>query len=297
MRVQQLLAHPRLLASLPGWLIQLLGGWAGWWSYISADRDCKLARLNIYSSFPEMKRKEKERLLQQALRENAKTFLEMPRLWRQGKDAYPEHRVSHKGLEILNRAKDYGKGVILAVPYVGNWEIVVGFLSTLNTEVLISSTTPLAGLEEMAARARAATGATLVPPGEEEEETFLQALRAGALVCLFPDAFPLEGGEALSVPLFRGPVPTSTLLPRLARASGAVVVYSYAERIPGNSYRIQWILGPQEAYDPDPMIAAAAVNSGVRLCAKRHPGQYLWNNKRLSPRGESVASNQGKGAA
>lgn len=284
MRVPLLPAHAQFLASLPYRLIHLFGGLVGWWSYASCNGNCKAARFNIYNAYPELKRWERERLVQQSLRENARTLLEMPRLWRQGKDRIPGRVLGHKGLEIVHRARTYGKGVILALPYVGNWEVVAGYLSTLDARLLIGETFPAEGVAGLAILGRAATGATLVPHDELEEESYLQALKAGALVCLFPDAMPAAGEEALFAPLLRGPVLTSTLLPRLARASGAVVVYAFAERVQGGrGYRIQWILGPQEVYDADPMAAATAVNSGVRLCVKRRPEQYLWVNERLSP--------------
>ncbi|MBU1653505.1 MAG: hypothetical protein KJ558_01465 [Gammaproteobacteria bacterium] len=284
MRVRLLPAHAHLLASLPYRLIHLLGGLVGWWSYASCDGACKAVRFSIYSAYPELKRWERERMVQQTLRENARTLLEMPRLWRQGKGRISERIIGHKGLEILHRAQIYGKGVILALPYVGNWEVVTGYLSTLNARLLIGETFPIEGLTGLAILGRGATGATLVPRDGQEEETYLQALRAGALVCLFPDRMPLAGEEALSVPLFRGPVMTSTRLPRLARASGSVVIYAFAERVQGGKgYRIQWILGPQEIYDANPMAAVSAANSGVRLCVKRRPEQYLWGSERLSP--------------
>lgn len=287
MKLRSLLSRPRLLASLPFWVVRFLAGLAGWRSYVSTDEACKIARQNIYYAFPELSRLEKEGILQQALRSNAKTLLELPRLWRGGKEAMLKRISDHKGLEVFKRAHGFGKGVIVAVPYVGNWEVVAGYLAAQGVPFAMSATFPVQELGWLAVEGRTAYGAIQVTHTGGEEEAYLQTLKEGGIACLFPDAVPEENEGSLFAPLFRGAALTSTLLPRLARASGALVVYAFAQRIRGGkNFRIQWILGPQEAYDADPQIATTAVNSGIKLCVKRKPGQYLWSYPRFVRREE-----------
>ena len=93
---------------------------------------------------------------------------------------------------------------------------------------------------------------------------------------------PWEESSAEFAPLFHSNAYTSTLVPRIARGSGAVVVFAFAERVKNGSYRIQWVLGPEEVYDADPGVAAMAVNRGVRRCVKSNPAQYMWTYERFA---------------
>jgi len=93
----------------------------------------------------------------------------MPRIWFNEKERISRRILAHKGRSILERAMQYGKGIIVAVPYVGNWEIVAYHLSTLGGKTLLSATPPVPEKAGMVWEGRFSTGATLVSPGEREE--------------------------------------------------------------------------------------------------------------------------------
>lgn len=53
------------------------------------------------------------------------------------------------------------------------------------------------------------------------------------------------------------------LVSRLAKRTGAVVLYTYVERLPGaRGYRMHFLPAPDRVNDPDPVIAAGALNQG-----------------------------------
>ncbi|HXK56623.1 MAG TPA: lipid A biosynthesis acyltransferase, partial [Gammaproteobacteria bacterium] len=70
------------LSRLPLIAVQRLGALLGWFFYRIPNREKAVARININLCFPELNTPQRERLLRQCLIENAKTLLEMPRIWR-----------------------------------------------------------------------------------------------------------------------------------------------------------------------------------------------------------------------
>jgi KDO2-lipid IV(A) lauroyltransferase len=75
------------------------------------------------------------------------------------------------------------------------------------------------------------------------------------------------------------------LVSRLARRTGAPVVFSFAERLGhGRGYRAHWIPAPEGIADADPVVAATALNQGVESCVRRCPEQYQWSYKRFKLR-------------
>jgi KDO2-lipid IV(A) lauroyltransferase len=77
------------------------------------------------------------------------------------------------------------------------------------------------------------------------------------------------------------------LVGRLARKTGAAVIFSFAERLPGSAgFRAHWVEAPEGIDDPDPVRAASALNLGVERCVRRCPEQYQWSYKRFQARPE-----------
>jgi KDO2-lipid IV(A) lauroyltransferase len=75
------------------------------------------------------------------------------------------------------------------------------------------------------------------------------------------------------------------LLSRLARKTGAAVVFSFSERLPGgDGFRMHWLEAPEGIDAEDPEVAAAAVNRGVEACVGICPDQYQWSYKRFEAR-------------
>ena len=92
-------------------------------------------------------------------------------------------------------------------------------------------------------------------------------------------------------PFFGYPALTMVLINRLARKTGAPVVFTYVERLPAaGGYRMSFLPAPEGIDDPDPEIAAAALNLGVESCIRRCPEQYQWSYKRFSVRPDGAPS-------
>ena len=85
--------------------------------------------VNLRLCYPDMSKAERTALLRRSLRETGKSMLELPAIlfWSMKRLANLEEEPV--GQELLHRAMKRGKGVVLLLPHVGNWEFLNSFLA------------------------------------------------------------------------------------------------------------------------------------------------------------------------
>jgi KDO2-lipid IV(A) lauroyltransferase len=107
----------------------------------------------------------------------------------------------------------------------------------------------------------------------------LKHLRRGGCSIVLPDQVPgLGDGEW--VDFFGRPAYTMTLVGRLQEASGAALVFCFAERLPGAAgFRLHLEALP-EALPQDRRESARRVNAMVEKLVRSCPEQYLWGYNR-----------------
>jgi KDO2-lipid IV(A) lauroyltransferase len=117
----------------------------------------------------------------------------------------------------------------------------------------------------------------LAPPNLSGIRAMMRALKAGEAVGILPDQVPGRG-EGEWAPFFGRPAYTMTLVQRLAKATGAIMVVAYAERLPfGRGYRGVVELMPER--EPGE-TASRHLNRALEELIRRCPGQYLWSYNR-----------------
>ncbi len=279
----------RLLSLLPMPMAHGLGALVGWLFYRIPNRERRHARINLALCLPELSETERERLLQNSLIENAKTLCETPGIW-SGRRGYGAELIQDQsGHAKLAALLARGKGVIVAAPHLGSWEVGVHLLARVAPITALYRPPREPALADSMLAGRSRCGARLVPTDGSGIKALYQALERGELVAILPDQQPKARGRAAGVfaPFFGVPALTMVLVGRLARKTGAAVIFSFAERLPGSAgYRAHWVEAPEGIDDPDPVRAAAALNLGVEQCVRCCPEQYQWSYKRFQARPE-----------
>ncbi|MCU1488516.1 MAG: putative acyltransferase [Actinomycetia bacterium] len=109
--------------------------------------------------------------------------------------------MSYEGLEHVIRAREAGKGVILALPHLGGWDFGGAWLATQGFPITVV-VEPLEPRElfEWFASFREALGMTVVPLGPEAGGQVMKALRRNELVGLLSDRD--IGGGGIEVEFF-----------------------------------------------------------------------------------------------
>jgi KDO2-lipid IV(A) lauroyltransferase len=283
LRTTILLGMLRGLARLSPGGVQGIGAAIGKLLYWLPNKEKRSAQVNLDICFPELSEVEKRRLLKSSLIENAKTLLEMPAIWLGDPGPWLSLVQREEGREIVEPLLAQGKGLILAGPHLGAWEIAGLRLGRLGPPLTTLYRPPrYQVLQDLMFKGRSKTGAKLVPTDASGIKALYQGLRRGEMVAILPDQQPKSVRGGVFAPFFGEPALTMDLVSRLARKSGAPVVFTFVERLPGKAgYCQHWVAAPEGIADPDPVVAATALNKGVEACVQRCPQQYQWTYKRF----------------
>lgn len=271
-----------LAARLSNIWAQRLGGMVGALLYRLNTREKCTAATNIALCFNKLSAEAQRQLLQATLRENAKTLLELPGIFRRGGKYAIELIKAVEGIEYYHAAIARGKGVILLAPHLGNWELTVHYLNQFAVITAMFDPPKQPFLHELMRAARQSTGAVLVPADGSGVRAQLKQLKQGGVVGILPDQVPQHDNAGVYAPFMGQTAFTMTLVNNLAKRSGATVLMTFAERLaPGKGYRLRVLPAPVGMADTDPVIAATALNQGIADCVALAPAQYQWTYKRF----------------
>ncbi|GAB3736096.1 lauroyl acyltransferase [Luteimonas pelagia] len=286
-------ASAALAARLP-WAVQrgVARGVARLWRVLGA-REARVAERNLALAYPALQAAERDALRDAILLGTARQALDTLQAWtRPAADALALVREAHGADAFdaaLARARDGGPGVIVAAPHFGNWELLNRWLAA-RTEIAVLYRPPESALgEAFLRRARADIAGRVVQVRAEGPamRQLFKRLQAGGVVGILPDQQP-KRGDGVFAPFFGVPALTMTLLSRLAARTGATVLFAWCERTgddgDGPRFAVHVAPAPAAVADPDPVVAATALNAAVEAIARRDPSQYQWTYKRYTLR-------------
>lgn len=279
----------RTFAALPLWAAHALGAGLGTLLAVVPNTLRRVAAINIAACLPEQDAPARRRLLRRHLIETGKTFTEMGAMW-----YWPMPRLlgmmrAVSGIDRVDAAQRRGRGVILASPHLGAWEMAGLYVSVHYPMTILYRPPRLRALEELSRGARARFGARLVPTDAGGVRALYQALARGEALGILPDQNP-DPGSGVFAPFFGIPAYTMVLIARLARKTGATLFVAYAERLPhGQGYHLRFREAPAEFATATPEQAAAIMNKLIETCVREQPAQYQWNYKRfrIQPEGRT----------
>lgn len=222
------------------------------------------------------------------LRETGKAALEVAKVW----SGRPEQALALirevRGAELFEQALASGKGVIIAAPHLGCWELLSYWLAERAPLSIVYRPPRNAAFEPLLIKARGASKVEQVRAEGAGVRSLYRRLAAGGVVGILPDQQPRQGDGEFA-PFFGIEALTMVLVPRLAERTGATVLFAFAERLPrGAGFRIHVQAAPERVADVDRRVACTALNRGVEDCVRIAPLQYQWHYKRysISPPGQ-----------
>ncbi len=273
-------------AKLPLRFNHLLGSLLGKLFMLIDNEQQRVARRNLQRCFPYLGDKQQHDLLRRNMQETGKTLLESGRVWLTDKPDFFAMVQEVHGEQHLQQGMKKGNGVILAIPHLGNWEVIGLYCSSLYSTTSLYRPPRQAGIEDLIRHARERFGAKLVPTNAKGVRALFQALAANELVAILPDQDPRDKGGQFA-PFFGIQANTMTLLSRLSQKSNATVLCCYAERLPrGRGFAIHFLPADAELYEKDMLTSATALNRMVEQSIHQIPDQYQWGYKRFRSRTE-----------
>lgn len=288
MRAKAALFLLRLLSLLPLRVMHVLGALIGSVLYYLPNKLRSVATRNIALCFPELSISDQRKLLQQALRENVKTFTEIGAMW-----FWPKHKMQAlnqgvDGLQHVEEAQKQGKGVIVLTPHLGQWEYLGAVFPEIMPMTSMYRPMRMPGLEQAITQGRERFGNSMAPANAKGVKAVFAALKRSELVCILPDQSPaIDSG--LYAPFFGQDTFTMFFVSRLAIKTDAVVLITYAERLAkGKGYRLVIRPVDKRIHDKPLEASVAVMNGAVESLIREKPNQYQWIYKRFKQQPEGV---------
>lgn len=251
-------------------------------------REARVARRNLELIRPDLDAAAREALMHDIVRTTARQAVETLRMWMRPARCNLADIVELHGEHLFDAALSDPRGLIVAAPHMGNWELLNYWLSAKTPMAFLYRPPESPVGEAFLRRVRANAGGDVEQVRAEASgvRTLLKRLQRGGVVAILPDQQP-KAGEGEFAPFFGKQALTMTLLGRLAHRSGARVLFCWCERLPGTSpprFALHVEAAPDGVADADPQRAVAALNAGVEAIARRDFAQYQWTYKRYTLR-------------
>lgn len=269
-----------------------IGRLAGWLSpRHKRTTMTNIARYIAHSGTP-AQQVDRKKLADAALAEQGKSITELAVVWTASVPHLDRLVMSCDGWHEVEAAQAAARPIIFVSPHLGCYEMAGRYVAHRVPIAALYRPSKLAWISPLMQAGRARGGATTVPADASGVRTLLKTLKQGGSIFILPDQVPAaeKGGEGVWADFFGHPAYTMTLLPRLARASNAVVIYLFAERLPkGRGYHLH-MQAMSTGYVEDKIEAATQTNQMVETLIAQCPSQYLWGyNRYKQPAGAPAA--------
>lgn len=275
----------RALGVLPLPVLYAIGSAMGrplWWRRRARER--VHTEVNMRIVHPELDDAARDAWVRECLLETGHAVTEMAAVWGRGARRALKLVREVDGLQHFDAALRSGRGLIIAAPHLGCWELLNYWLCARTSIAILYAPPRNRAWEAMLVRARGDLQPEQVRADGAGVRALYKRLAAGGVVGILPDQQP-KRGEGQFAPFFGSDANTMVLLPRIARRTGATVLFAFAERLArGAGFRIRILPAPAGIADADLRTACTALNRGVEQCVELAFPQYQWVYKRWAER-------------
>jgi KDO2-lipid IV(A) lauroyltransferase len=267
----------KFLARWPLWLLHMLGLLAGWLVWLIDGGYRRRLAANV-RRFPAA---DHSRLCFASIGEHGKAAFELFAAWGRPPEAVAAMVRECVGWEHAQAALDAGRPILFVTPHLGGFDVAGRYVASRLPYPLTAMYRPpkLAWLEPLMQQGRVRDNGRTAPANAAGVRILMKALKQGQATVILPDQAP-SAGEGVWAPFFGAPAYTMTLLPRLALACNAVVLFFFAERLTfGRGYRVH-IRPMSGAFTGDRVADATRLNQNIEALIAMAPSQYLWSYNR-----------------
>jgi len=249
-----------------------------------------IAKKNIELCFPEQTPEEQQITLRNSLIESGKTLAEMGIIWLANSERVLNMITSVEGEEHLKAAIKHHKGVLLAMPHIGSWELVNLYAARHYPVTSLYKPQQLKSIDSIIKQARQRTGARLVPTDTRGVRAVSKALTSGEVIVILPDQQPyLHMKNGLFADFFGTPAYSMTLMVKLAAKFNSEIIYAYTKRKPnGKGFSLIFTPASENINKQDIQSSVELMNKDIEKVIRDCPAQYQWTYKRFKSRPEGM---------
>lgn len=267
------------LSYLPLDYLQVLGASLGRLLIRFNKNRVHIARCNIAACFPKLSAIEQERLLIRNAEETGKWFVELAYAWFR-KPEFLASLLTVKNPCVLQEAFDQGKGLVLVVPHLGNWEMLNFWVPQHFPTGTFYRPSKSDFLDHMVIKGRT-RGTRLFKADRSELKSAFKFLKAGNVIVILSDHLPTREAGVLA-PFFNIPALTGKLTQTLARINESPVILATSIRKPaGGGFEVEFF-PIKGMHTKDPIEAATRLNLSIEQAIRDNPEQYQWVYRRFA---------------
>ena len=273
----------RLLARVPLSWLHSAGAALGWFVYLLSPSYSARLRENLLQSGVWRDAAEYQRLLHENIAESGKAGTELMPVWFRPVSEARKLVVSVQSLSLVEEAERRGKGIIYLTPHLGCFDVAALWLAQRNPITVLYRPPKMQRLQPLIEIGRGRGSVHLAPVSLSGVRRLLKALRRNEAIGILPDQVP-GVGEGAWAEFFGRPAFTMSLVGRLVEATGATVIMTAAERLPGGrGYSLDFTLVES---DLSGQQGVRRLNAAIEQRVRRCPAQYLWSyNRYKAPAG------------
>jgi len=263
----------RLLARVPLSWTHAAGSLLGWITYLVSPAYAGRLRENLLQSRLWQDERDFQRMLKENVAQAGRAAIELVPVWFLPKPKATAFALPDDSGALIAEARSRGKGVIFLTPHLGCPDMAALCVARHTPLTVLYRPPRQAFLQPLIEAGRRSERVELAPTNLQGVKLLFKALKRGGCIGILPDQAPSRGDGAWAE-FFGRPAYTMTLVGRLAEATGAPVIMTFAKRLPhGRGYAFEAVEVPPPQPGPE---GARMLNAAVEDMVARCPEQYLW---------------------
>ena len=162
--------------------------------WYSVPRLRRVTRINLKAVYPDMDAQQRKKIGRDSMTHYARGIFEAGMLWHWPLEKMYPLFDEVQGMEEVEELIKLGKGLIVAAPHYGSWEMLNLFLHSKGEAAILYKPTKFPEIDALLREKRARAGAEMVAANGKGIRRMYQLLKDGYFVALLPDQEPTGGG-------------------------------------------------------------------------------------------------------
>lgn len=253
------------------------------WKYSKKNKHITLT--NIKKCYPNLSLKEQNNRARLCMNAALMNFFELGCLWK--KQINIDSLIENiNGIDEFQQALNQERGLLLAAPHIGNWEVLNLVLARFNKFAFLYKPPSDKKIEDLLVKYRGKSKAVQIEANLKGVRKIMTHLKGNGFIAILPDQRP-KSGQGVFTDFYGIPTYTMTLFSRLAKKTKVPVFFAYALRTE-KGFEITFEKSDETIYE-NSEVSVAYMNKKIQSIVDKAPEQYQWTYKRFSiqPEGES----------
>lgn len=252
------------------------------WKFSKKHKQVTLT--NLTRCYPGLSKVEIEELAKKSINAAIMNMMELGKLW--DKKLSADDLIGNiYGIDAFEKSLQQGKGLLLAIPHMGNWEVLNLILAKFDNYAFLYKPPSDKKVEQLLVEFRGKSKALQIEANLKGVRKIMLHLKGKGFIAILPDQRP-KGGQGVFAPFYGIPTYTMTLFSKLSVKTKAPVFFTYALRTE-KGFDVYFEKSEDDIHQ-DLETSVTYMNRKIQQIVEKAPEQYQWTYKRFSiqPEGE-----------